>query len=139
MLEYFSRSFDESIINERKKREKKTTEKFLVIEDSRYILTIENYFWSLDRFFGEEGEEKMSRERTRKSCHVCIWKNERTHEMADALWRPIARSLSHNRRFVLHPPALISPDVGKPATLYARDVLLCDLCCVLSGSYCRAY
>lgn len=124
MLEYFSRSFDESLTSGGKKK----TEKGLIFEDSS-TFAIENYLWSLDRVSparraGEEASKRVILPRM----HL----EECAHEMADALWRPplsriIRASFSVSRSFL---PCRKTCDS-------MHETFYCVTCAVFSGlCYC---
>lgn len=116
MLEYFSRSFDESIVNERKKRENKETRDLLfsrtrISRRSRIIFGIS--IVPPARKAGEEASRRVILSRTHLEEHT-KWRTRCVGHRSLVWSRSVLRL--HARFF----------HVRKPAIICARDILLCE-------------
>lgn len=133
MLEYFSRRFDESIINERKKKRKKKETREISLSFSRGLEYLGDRE-SRSRFSGgrKAGEEAS---KTRNLCHVCIWKKARTKWRTRAV-AVTALSLSYNRAsFSILPRSFLPCRKNLRCIFHAheRRSFYCVICAVFSG------
>lgn len=123
MLEYLSRSFDESIINERKKKEKKS-EKSLIFEDSRYLGDRELSLESRSRFSGEE-----SRRRSKQTRNLATYASGRTRARNGG--RAVAATALSCNRASLSVPRSFLPCRKTCDSMH--KTFYCVTCAVFSG------